>query len=160
MAQSNSTLNPTPSEPAVKRTHSPQAETKTVTGRFYTRGNGSPPSTIVVDGVAYGRDREQEQAMALCRRDDAEAELMDFLPEADRQYVQTLLLKADDAHSDYHAALRDGIETNLVEWLPAHKAVINLAFGDEEDDIPINEFVRHMRCTLAPEKSSTQEDAQ
>ena len=126
-------------------------ETRTVEARFYTLPCDAQPSRILIDGVTYGRDHEQEKGLALCRGDEAETALLALIPEAGRQYASQLLLQAMDAQSDWHSADRDEIEAVLVEMLPQHKPMINLAFCPEEADIPCSEAVRHMHCTLAPE---------
>ena len=126
-------------------------ETRTVEGRFYTMPCDCEPSGVLIAGVVFDRSREQEKALAMCRGNDAEAALLALIPEAGRQYASQLLLQAMDAQSDWHSADRDEIEAVLVEMLPQHKPMINLAFCPEEADIPISEAVRHMHCTLAPE---------
>ena len=135
-------------------------ETRTVEARFYTLPSDARPWRVLIDGVAYGRDHEQEKALAMCRQDEAEAALLALIPEAGRQHASHLLLQAVDAHSDWHTADRDRLEAHLVEMLRQHEPMIRAIFDPEDSDIPISEAVRHMRCTLAPEKSSTQEDAQ
>ena len=135
-------------------------ETRTVEARFYTLPCDAQPWRVLIDGVTYGRDHEQEKGLALCRGDEAEAALLALIPEAGRQYASRLLLRALDAQSDWHTADRDGLEAQLVEMMPQHEPMIRAIFCPEEADIPCSEAVRHMRCTLAPVSPSTQEGAQ
>jgi len=160
MAQNHSNIvNPTPiNRVRASSEGSPlplrrQVETKTVEARFYT-------TAVLIDGVVYDRSREQEKGLALCRGDEAEADLLALVPDTDREQAASLLLQAVDAHSDWHTADSDRLEAHLVEMLPQHEPMIRAIFCPEEADIPCSEAVRHMRCTLAPATSTTQEGAQ
>ena len=138
----------------------PRFESRSVEAHFYAHPCDAHPARVLIDGAVYDYDREQEKALARCRQDEAEAELLALVPDADRKAAARLLVTADDAQSDGHTADRNRLEAHLVEMLRQHEPMIRAIFDPEDSDIPISEAVRHMRCTLAPAKSSTQEDAQ
>ena len=136
-------------------------ETRTVEGRFYSMPSDDYPTTVVIDGVVYQRDRDQTRALLMTRGEDADAALLALVPEADRKRAAALLLESHNATSDWHAAYRDEIEAELVEMLPQHAPIIAHVFCPEDSpDIPINEAMRHKHCTLAPASSTSEEDAQ
>ncbi|MHB1162675.1 MAG: hypothetical protein ACYC3V_20425 [Chloroflexota bacterium] len=128
---------------------SPQVKVSSEPAHLYTFNDGKPYAALI-DGVVYHSAHNQETARIALQLHDLEAELLQLVPESTRNQVNSLLGKISDLRGDERTCLEDEIRDRLMEFLPSHKDMIELAFDPESHDMPLSEAVRHIQCTLGP----------
>ena len=122
----------------------PPSESRDAQARFYRWQHGEEPLHVVIDGVAYRRDDDQEQVLLLLRQHDLEADLVAKYGEGAFDLAFRIITVIEDL--EYHELCR--IENNLKKWLPAHADAVDHCICPDDSRLSYEDFIRHSRCKL------------
>ena len=136
------------------KTYPPAGEERTVTARFYAGVPGEEPSCVIVDGVVYSRDSEQEYTHLILEEQDLRAEVLARYGK-DAADLAFRITCTQEQIGDLH---EEQVERRLLLHLPQHKPVIEYAFCPDGSPLLTSELTRHEDCVLPPAEPEPEEE--
>lgn len=133
-------------------------EHRTADLSVYFCAREATPVFVVLDGVAYRRDTDQELARMYLASLEAEAELLSLVPEGDQGRALRLIIDLIDGAGERRIHKDREKQKFLTQLLPQHAPIIAAVFDPEESTLSFDEAVRHMRCTLPAAADTTTEE--